>query len=172
MHHSNCQRQVCGLSVFYTLNYVVFQISFSQDHLLPDWTVSIVAMELFRGRHKCKTELGSKQHSLILSPYSQYWMYKFREVNSSSFGFELIPEYFDTKTNTQRLFDSYLSIASNAPVLFVFIINYINCLQFLGEKRRNVMLFSVMITVFAVINSFVLINTDQSKFRIGKSKIC
>ena len=49
---------------------------------------------------------------------TDYWMYKFRDVNASHTG---VPH--PNKTEMQTFFVSYLSIASNVPFLVMLIIN-------------------------------------------------
>ena len=49
---------------------------------------------------------------------TDYWMYKFRDVNASHSG-ALHPN----KTEMQTFFISYMSIASNVPFLIMLIIN-------------------------------------------------
>ena len=49
---------------------------------------------------------------------TDYWMYKFRDVNASHSG---IPH--PNKTEMQTFFVSYLSIASNVPFLVMLILN-------------------------------------------------
>jgi equilibrative nucleoside transporter 1/2/3 len=48
---------------------------------------------------------------------TDYWMYKFRDVNASHTGLH------PNKTEMQTFFFSYLSIASNVPFLMMLIIN-------------------------------------------------
>lgn len=49
---------------------------------------------------------------------TDYWMYKFRDVNASHTG---VPH--TNKTEMQTFFISYMSIASNVPFLLMLIMN-------------------------------------------------
>lgn len=90
---------------------------------------------------------------------TNYWMFKFRDVNN--FTKHPHPIFDDSdKSNLQTVFDSYLAIASNLPFLFVFAFSFSKHLKKIDETVKNCVAFVLILIIFSSITSFVLVNTD------------
>ncbi|KAI1284911.1 Equilibrative nucleoside transporter 3 [Halotydeus destructor] len=94
---------------------------------------------------------------------TDYWMYKFRDANSSHTD---IPSA--NKTELQTFFTSYLSIASNVPFVFVLFLNMLFGQRIPEDIRTLVSLFSVSL-IFIGTTAFIEVDTDswQSTFFLG-----
>ena len=86
---------------------------------------------------------------------TSFWDYKFRNVSDS-----LQTNNSTAKTDLQKEFTSYLSIASTVPNATFVIINAIFGQRFSLMKRLTFSL-SIMIGMFAVITVLAFINTDS-----------
>lgn len=86
-------------------------------------------------------------------------MYKFRDVTDS---YENAGPVSINRTELQTFFESYLTIASNVPMLLSMTLN-----SFYGrkieQKYRMYGSLSVIFIMFFLTTVFVLIDTDQSK---------
>ena len=88
---------------------------------------------------------------------TNFWDYKFRDINETIFSKN---NGSTSKTDLQKEFTSYLSIASTVPNATFVIINAMVGQRFSLMKRLTYSL-STMITMFAVITILAFVNTDS-----------
>ena len=85
---------------------------------------------------------------------TDYWMYKFRDVNDTDIHHPRV-----NKTELQTFFTSYLSISSNVPFLLMLIVN-----AFIGHKlaehSRTLIGLIAITTIFIFTTLFVEVDTD------------
>ena len=86
---------------------------------------------------------------------TNFWDYKFRDMNET-----FISSKNGSKTELQKEFTSYLSIASTVPNATFVIINAMVGQRFSLMKRLTYSL-STMIVMFAVITILAFVNTDS-----------
>lgn len=89
---------------------------------------------------------------------TDYWMYKFRNVNTGAYNADQV--HVDERTPLQTFFESYLAIAANLPMLLSMILNSIYGQKFSQKKRLYVSL-SILFIIFALTTVFVKVDTDQ-----------
>lgn len=89
---------------------------------------------------------------------TEYWMYKFRNVSTSTGS--VLELHTTQRTQLQTFFESYLAIAANIPMLLAMIINSLYGQRF-TQKRRLYVSLTVMLIIFTMTTILVNIDTDH-----------